>query len=330
MGYSAVMLLSGGLDSTLALKMMLDQGIELYALNIVTPFCTCTRKGCRHQASLVCEKFGIPLRVIHGGQDYLELVRNPKYGYGSQMNPCIDCRIFLFRKAKELMEELGADFVVTGEVLGERPMSQRPEAIKLIERESGLEGRVLRPLSAKHLKPSLPELKGMVDREKLLDIRGRSRRPQMALAEAFGIEDYPCPAGGCRLTDPKFAGRVRDAIEHDEFTLTEVGLLKLGRHFRLPSGAKVIVGRNEGENFLLSQFASPSDLLLEARGVPGPVVLLKKARGEEDIKIAASMCLRYSDFKGDIGTVLYRPKARKDELVEVEPMDDPTLEAYRI
>jgi len=281
---------------------------------------------------LVCEQFGVPLKVIYGGQDYLELVRNPKYGYGSQMNPCIDCRIFLFRKARELMEEVGADFVVTGEVLGERPMSQRLETMRLIERESNLEGRVLRPLSAKCLEPTLPELEGMVDREKLLGIKGRSRKPQIALAEALGVHDYPCPAGGCRLTDPQFANRVRDAIRHEEFTLPEVQLLKLGRHFRLPGGAKVIVGRNEGENSLLSRSASPTDLLLEALGVPGPIVLLKKAQGDEDVKVAASMCLWYSDFTGNLGTVRCRAKAQGDGFVEVEvaPMDDRTLEIYRI
>src|SRR6266567_8847193 len=180
----ALALLSGGLDSTLAVKVMLDQGIAVEALNFTSPFCTCTGKnaGCKSEAVRVASEFNIPIKVVHKGVEYLEIVRNPRHGYGKGMNPCIDCRIFLLRKAKEYMAECGADFVITGEVLGQRPMSQRRDTLNVIERESGLEGLLLRPLSARHFEPTIPEKEGWVDRDKLLAIEGRSRKKQMNLA----------------------------------------------------------------------------------------------------------------------------------------------------
>jgi len=193
------------------------------------------------------------------------------------------------------MEEIGASFIFTGEVLGQRPMSQHKKAMITIERESGLEDLVVRPLSAKLLKPTIPEEKKWIDREKLLTIQGRRRLPQMELADELGIKDYPCPAGGCRLTDPEFAGRLREAFEHGEYTIRETQLLKYGRHFRLDSGAKVIVGRNEEENKVLLRFFEEKDILLEVIGVGSPIVLLKKSMGKEDIKEAANLCVRYSD-----------------------------------
>ncbi|MCX6750308.1 MAG: hypothetical protein NTZ83_02540, partial [Candidatus Pacearchaeota archaeon] len=251
----AIGLLSGGLDSTLAVKLMMNQGIEVTALNFITPFCTCTRKGCRHEASRIAKEFVIKIKVISVKEDYIEMVRNPKHGYGKNMNPCIDCRILMLKKAKEYMKEISASFLFTGEVLGQRPMSQRKNAMKIIEKEAGLEGLILRPLSARFLEPTIPEREGLVNRERMLNIRGRWRKPQMELAEEFGIEDYQCPAGGCRLTDPQFAKRVKEAFEHDEDGIQDMNLLKYGRHFRLPSGAKVIVGRNEEENSIISKFA---------------------------------------------------------------------------
>jgi tRNA U34 2-thiouridine synthase MnmA/TrmU len=243
----AIGLLSGGLDSTLAVRLILEQGIEVKAVNFVTPFCTCTKKGCQNEAKKVSEKFGIELKIIGFKEEYIALVKNPKYGYGKNMNPCIDCRIFMFSKAREIMEETGADFVFTGEVLGERPMSQNLRAMKIIEKESGLEGRLLRPLCAKHLPPTIVEKLGIVDRDRLLSVTGRSRKPQISLARSLEIDDYPCPAGGCRLTDPNFARKLRDAFDHNEDSLVDITLLRYGRHFRLPSGAKVIaVDRDRG------------------------------------------------------------------------------------
>ncbi len=294
----AIGLLSGGLDSTLTVKLMMNQGIKVTALNFITPFCTCTRKGCKHEASRIAEKFDIPIKVVAAGGEYIKMVKNPKHGYGKNMNPCIDCRIFMLKKAKEYMEEMGASFLFTGEVLGQRPMSQRREAMTIIEKEAGLEGLILRPLSAQFLKPTIPEKEGLIDREKLFGISGRWRKPQMELAEELGIEDYQCPAGGCRLTDRPFAKRVKEAFEHDEDGIQDMNLLKYGRHFRLPSGVKVIVGRNEEENSIISRFAEEKDLLMEVVGFGSPITLLKGSRNEEDVKMAASVCVRYSNYKG--------------------------------
>lgn len=323
MDKKAVMLLSGGLDSTLAAKIMLGQGIDIEAINFVTAFCTCTKKGCRHQASKVAEELGIKIRVKNITQEYLEVVKNPKHGYGSGLNPCIDCRIFTFKKAKEFMEEVGASFVVTGEVLGERPMSQRRDAIMIIERESGLKGLVLRPLSAKLFDPTVPEEMGIVDREKLLAISGRSRKPQIELARELGINDYPCPAGGCLLTDPEFSKRARDLLEHNSFTLDNILLLKVGRHFRLSKACKVIVGRNESENEAILGLSREKDLLMNARDLPGPIGLLRGEPTGEDLNQALGIVARYSD-KGDAETVIMEHWKIGDEerlIVKVEPLE---------
>ncbi len=308
-------LLSGGLDSTLAVKLMIDQGVDVHVLNFVTPFCTCTRKGCRHEASRVAEVFGVPIKVISAGNDYIEMIKKPKYGYGRNMNPCVDCRIFMFRKAKQYMEEIGALFIFTGEVLGQRPMSQHRKALMIVEQESDLEGFVVRPLSARLLSPTVPEKEHWIDREKLLSIQGRRRLPQMELADKFGLRDYPCPAGGCRLTDPHFAKRLREAFEHGEYTIRDIQLLKYGRHFRLDSGAKVVIGRNEEENKILLRFFDKDDILMEVVGVGSPTVLLRKNKNKNDIKKAAILCARYSDItEGEIPDIRVRYSGGYEEL----------------
>jgi len=308
-------LLSGGLDSSLAVKLMIDQGVDVHVLNFVTPFCTCTRKGCRHEASRVAEVFNIPIKIMSAGNDYIEMIKKPKYGYGRNMNPCVDCRIFMFRKAKQYMEEIGALFIFTGEVLGQRPMSQHRKALMIVEQESDLEGFVVRPLSAKLLSPTIPEKKQWIDREKLLSIQGRRRLPQMELADKFGLRDYPCPAGGCRLTDPHFAKRLREAFEHGEHTIKDIQLLKYGRHFRLDSGAKVVIGRNEEENKSLPRFFDKDDILMEVVGVGSPTVLLRKNKNKDDIKKAAILCARYSDItEGEIPDIRVRYSDGYEEL----------------
>jgi tRNA U34 2-thiouridine synthase MnmA/TrmU len=291
----AIALLSGGLDSTLAAKLVLEQGIELEALNFLTVFCTCTNRGETCLASQkAVDALGIPLKVFNVSEEYLDVVKHPKHGYGSNMNPCIDCRIFMMKKAKAYLEETGASFIVTGEVLGERPMSQRRDAMRLIEKEAGLDGLVLRPLSAKLLSASIPEKEGWVDREKLLKIQGRSRKPQIQLADHFGIRDYPCPAGGCLLTDPGFAQRMRDLNRyHPDFLLNDVHLLKMGRHFRLSPHLKLVVGRNEEENQKIQTFSQEGDFLLKVSRYPGPLSLLRGEAKEEEIAKAAAITVRY-------------------------------------
>ena len=293
----ALALLSGGLDSTLAVKVMLDQGIAVEALNFTSPFCTCTGKnsGCKSEAVRVAEEFKIPIKVMHKGVDYLEIVRNPRHGYGKGMNPCVDCRIFLLRKAKEYMAECGADFVITGEVLGQRPMSQRRDTLNVIERESGLAGLLLRPLSAKHFEPTIPEREGWVDREKLLAIQGRSRKEQMDLAAELDVTNYPCPAGGCLLTELSFVSKIRDVFDHtDLLNLRDFRLLKVGRHFRVGSRTKVIIGRNEADNHLLEHALAPGETALRWQDGNGPLGVVTGPADPALLNTAAELLLRYT------------------------------------
>lgn len=301
----AVILLSGGLDSTLAAQMMVDQGIGLHALHFTSPFCTCSRTvagapggtqrtGCHSQAQAVAERMGIPIKTVSKGKEYIDIVRNPKHGRGSAMNPCVDCRIFTLRKAREYMEEIGASFLVTGEVVGQRPMSQRSDALRLIEKHSGCAGLVLRPLSALQLEPTIPEREGWVDRGKMLGIAGRSRKEQIRLAEEWNVTDYPCPAGGCLLTDKNFSVKVRDLFDHcPSPDMTDFHLLKVGRHFRMPDGHKVIVGRDERENRKLEALGRGKLRVYIAEGFSGPSVGINGAGGETPVTLLARIFTRY-------------------------------------
>ena len=265
-----VTLISGGLDSALAASLMLEQGIEVHGLYLSLSWGCCEKE----KAQACAEQLGISLMVLSVGDAYLDVIRKPKYGYGTGMNPCIDCRIYMFRLAKRYMEEIGAEFVVTGEVLGQRPMSQMRRPLNLIEAESDLEGLLLRPLSAQLLEPTLPELLGVVDRAQLLRVSGRSRHEQLISAKARGLSEYSTPAGGCLLTDEHFAKKTRDLFAHEERPTTkDMELLTIGRHFRVATHTKIILGRNELENLLLEghaeegytcvrpKFAGPSALV---------------------------------------------------------------------
>lgn len=272
----AIALLSGGLDSTLAVKMMLDQGIEVVAVHFTSVFCNCSPKkgGCKMHARKVAEEFHVPIRVIHKGMDYIRMIENPPHGHGSGMNACIDCRIFMLRRVKELMPEIRASFVITGEVLGQRPMSQQRHTIRLIERESGLADLILRPLSAHHFEPTRPEREGIVDRTKLLALAGRSRKPQFELAAQLDVKDYPCPAGGCLLTDPVIAARLRDLFTHQpDYSQTDLLLLTIGRHYRLKPDLKVIIGRDRGENERLRILSQDGRKLFNPNNFRGPAAL---------------------------------------------------------
>ena len=330
----AVGLLSGGLDSTVAIQLMLDQGIEVTAFNIVSAFCCCTphSSSCSSAATAV-KTLGIELRTVNVTDEFLPIVANPEHARGSGMNPCLDCRILMFRKAKEYMDEVGASFIVTGDVLGQRPMSQRRDAMKLIDNESGLTGYVLRPLSAALLEPTVPETEGWVDREKLLAVSGRSRKPQMDLADEMGIGDYPCPAGGCLLTDPIFAQRLRDLLRHaGELWKEDVTLLKLGRHFRLSAGVKAIVGRDQKENHLLANQMREGDHALEVSGQPGPLTLVRGEVTDDELAVAAAITSRYGKSGGRAPTTVLCRKVGGGAAVgmSVGPVDRDVIRSLMI
>ncbi len=328
----AVALLSGGLDSTLAVRLMVEQGVDVKAVAIKTPFCDfdCGH-GCGFRVKEVAEKLGVELKTFYLGEEYLEMLKNPEHGYGSGMNPCIDCREMMFKVAKDYMQEIDAKFIVTGEVLEQRPMSQNPRALKIIEQESGLEGKVLRPLSAKHLAPTDAERAGMVKREQLLSIKGRTRRVQIELAKSFGITDYPNSAGGCLLTDPQFAMRAKDLFRHTEKpTLNDTELLKIGRHFRLGENTKLVIGRNEDENNVISSLAIPGDLLLEAKDHKGPLALLRGKYDDDMLLLAASMVHRYSDAPKNEGCIVTIRNDAELRQLSVLCAGEEQLNSYRI
>ncbi|MCX7857613.1 MAG: 7-cyano-7-deazaguanine synthase [Deltaproteobacteria bacterium] len=291
----AIALYSGGLDSTLSILVIKQQGIEVEAVYFVTNF------GCDKNsewALKVSRKFGFEVRFFDIEDKFLETLRNPRYGYGKNMNPCVDCRILMLKEAKKYMNERGAHFVITGEVLNQRPFSQRRQFFKTIDREAGLSGYVLRPLTALCLEPTIPEKEGLVKRDLLYGFEGRSRKPQMALAQRFGLYEYPTPAGGCLLTDPIYSLRLRELLKtNPEVKKRDIYLLKIGRHFRLNPECKVIVGRNKKENEMLESIGVTGDILLKAVDFPGPTVLIVGSVTEHEIDIAASICARYSDGK---------------------------------
>ncbi|MEM2918686.1 MAG: hypothetical protein QXY62_04225 [Candidatus Altiarchaeota archaeon] len=323
----ALALLSGGLDSSLAVKLILDQGIDVVALNFTSPFCLCGSHGCN--AITTAKKFGIPIKVVSKGEDYLRLIRKPKYGYGRHMNPCIDCRIYIFKKAKKIAREIKADFIFTGEVLGERPMSQHMRAFKIIEKESKLEGKILRPLSAKLLPKTEAEIKGLVDREKLLSIHGRSRKKQMELANKFQI-DYPCPSGGCLLTYKEFSNKLRDLFNHKKkISLRDINLLKIGRHFRFENN-KIIVGRNKEENEKLLNMKEAKDYCFEVPNFGSPITLLQGKKTKKAVEIAAKITAHYSDAKNEKEVLVRYGRDKMDKKIEVKPMKNSEIEKFRI
>lgn len=330
----ALALLSGGLDSTLAVKMMLDMGIDVEALNFTSPFCTCTGKnaGCKSEAARVAQEFNIPIKVVHKGLDYLEIVRNPRHGYGKGVNPCVDCRIYLLRKAKEYMQESGADFIITGEVLGQRPMSQRRDTLRVIERESGLEGLLLRPLSAQHFEPTIPEREGWVDREKLLAIKGRSRKELFQLADELDVKNYPCPAGGCLLTELSFVPKVRDIFDHsDDLNLRDFRMLKMGRHFRIGERTKVIIGRDENDNRLLESAIQPGETAITWLDGNTPMGAIMGIQDEKCLDLAARILLRYTKAEpGSACRINVRCDGSEQILTIPHSMSDADVTAYLI
>jgi len=262
----------------------------------------------------------------------MKIVEEPKYRRGRNMNPCIDCRIFTFSRARDFMKEINASFVITGEVLGERPMSQRRQAIETIEKESGLEGLIVRPLSAKLFEPTMPEKEGIVDRDRLLDIQGRMRTRQISLAKEKGINDYPCPAGGCLLTDRGFSNRLKDMFKYKpDYDLSDLHLLKVGRHFRIKDFAKLIVGRDEKENEKLLTFLQPGDYVLDVVDIPSPIAVVRGSMVDGDLHLASSILARYSDEKRSAVKVSYRViPSSESKFLTASPAKEDLISSLRI
>lgn len=297
----AVALLSGGLDSMLAVRVVLEQGIPVVGIRFITHF------GCDPVSSGSCGKdveplvkmwghLGFTVRMSHLGQDYIEMVKNPKFGRGKNMNPCVDCRIMMLDWASETLEREDAGFLITGEVLNQRPMSQTRDRFRQIDKQLHLERRVLRPLSAKLLEPTLMEEEGLVDRSRLLMISGRGRQPQYRLAKQYGITDIPQPSGGCLLTDPGYSARLRDLWDHDpDAGAHDINLLRVGRHFRPTPSSKIIVGRDERECGMLEIFQKPGDSIVYLKDHQGPMVLVRGGYGPAEIRLAGALAVRYGD-----------------------------------
>jgi len=292
----AVALLSGGLDSILAIRIMQRQGIEIEALNFRTLF-SC----CQETSSQAARKLGVRLTVLNADDEYIDVIRQPRFGYGRGANPCIDCRIYMFERARQFMDQVGASFVISGEVVGQRPMSQKKRDLKAISFHSDLDGKLLRPLSAKMLPPTEPELSGLVDREALYDFTGRSRKGLIALARELGFEDVeiPSPSTGCMLTESSFAPRVHDLIRLDaESNAWDFELLKVGRHVRFDAASKVVVGRRATENemieYLYARADSRAALIMRPHDFRGPSAVISGAASDEAVEFAAGLLLRFA------------------------------------
>lgn len=286
----AVGLFSGGLDSLLAQRLIQNQGIDVHTISFVSAF---FGNPARLQAQ--ADRYGFNLTIVDITEDYMDVVKNPRFGYGKNMNPCIDCKIFMISKAAKWAEEIGARFVFTGEVLGQRPMSQLRNSLNCIEKNTGLKGKLLRPLCAKRMEPTEAEINGWVDREQLLDFHGRGRDQQMALAAEWGIDDYASPAGGCLLTFSNYVEKLRDLLAHDPNpSVTDLRLLKVGRHFRIGE-SRILVGKNLSDNQKLRELAEPGDAILRVDSVSSPSTLIRGPINAEVLQFAAMATARYSD-----------------------------------
>jgi len=330
----AVALISGGLDSLLAAKVMLEQDIHVEGINFYTGFCIeghthairkkDQAKPKRNNALWSAEQLGIKLHIVDIIEEYKNVLINPKHGYGANMNPCLDCKIFMVHKAKQWMEAHDFDFIITGEVMGQRPMSQRKDLLPVVVRESGANDRLLRPLCAKNLAPTLPEREGWVDREKLLDFSGRNRKPQMALAEKFGFHDYASPAGGCCfLTDENYSRKLVDlwqARNRKDYEFDDIMLLKVGRHLRPAPHYKLIISREDGENKFLNGYRKQFSTI-EIKSHNGPLTLVDGEMNAEETRQAARIAARFSQGReAQQVTVQVTLKNGEETTFDISPM----------
>lgn len=312
-------LLSGGLDSQLAVCVLREQGLHVEAVVFSSPFFKITA------ARQAAENLKVTLHVVSFTQDILGLVQHPPHGFGGALNPCIDCHALMIRRAGELMAEKGFDFVATGEVLNQRPMSQNRRSLAVVEKDAALNGRLIRPLSALLLDPTLPETEGIVDRNRLLGLSGRSRKPQFELAEKYGLKEYPSPAGGCLLTEKGFCRKLADLRDHEGLDDERlVWLLLHGRHFRLPGGAKCVAGRDARDNQSLKQAMRDHDVLLHTVNVPGPTVLIPGGASEADVASAAGLCAAYGDHgtRAEVVVKIVSGKAAEEKMIKPLPRDE--------
>ena len=326
----AVGLISGGLDSALAVKIVKDLGVEVHGVYFSMPWGCCDKQ----KAIDAAEKLGVKFVVLQLDERYLEMVKKPKHGYGSALNPCVDCRVHMFSRAQSYMASIGADFVFTGEVLGQRPMSQMRHSMRTIEKESNLTGRLLRPLCAQLLDPTIPEQEGLIDRDKLLALNGRSRQEQIKLAQEFNITDYLAPAGGCLLTDKNFARRMKDTLDHGYRNFRETISLKWGKHFRISKDFKAILGRDESENEAILTYAHQDDFIFEVENKKGPTLILKGYNpSPEVLDIAAGLVSRFSSNK-DISqfAVEYWPARDQNNIQKIYPkkLEEAYIEGIKI
>ncbi|MFQ5782386.1 MAG: tRNA (5-methylaminomethyl-2-thiouridylate)-methyltransferase [Nitrosopumilus sp.] len=327
-----VALLSGGLDSQLAVRMMQEQGFDVSAVAIKTPFCDfdCGR-GCGFEIRERADDLNVNLKTVYLGDEYIEMLKHPKHGIGAGFNPCIDCRAMMFDAAKKHMKEIGAEFIISGEVLGQRPMSQHGPALRTIEKESDLVGKIVRPLSAGLLPETDPEKEGLIKRENLGMIKGRTRRNQLQMAKEYGIENPPNAGGGCLLTDPQFGIKAKDLFEHVETpTINDIDLLKIGRHFRLDERTKLIVGRNKDENEMIKAIALPGDILLEARDYVGPISILRGKNAKSHVKFASAVTLRYSDAPKEQDGIISMKNDSSSEEITTERAVEESYIKFRI
>jgi len=317
----AIALFSGGLDSVLAIKLIQEQNIEVEGIYIDLGF-EANREKTFYLKNMA-EKLNIKLHIIDKKEEYInDILFNPVYGYGKNMNPCIDCHAFMIRSAKEIMQDLGAKFIISGEVVGQRPMSQRLPALNSVNKLSNANGLILRPLSAKLLPPTIPEIKGWVNREKLLDISGRDRKRQLELAKKYGLENFESPSGGCLLTDINFSKRLKDYSKYLKLTPYEIDILKVGRHLNY-EGFKIIISRNKDENPILKEYKGDKFLKMFTKGFPGPVGLIQANSPEEIRKKAADFMVSYTKFdKGDI--------IIDDKIYEGKKIDKKEIQKYII
>ncbi len=329
----AIALYSGGLDSTLAILTMMKQGVEVTAITFMNHFgCDIGDKSsCSKDPFAASVKFGFKVKLAHLSDKFFDIVKNPKYGHGKNMNPCVDCRILMLKEAKEFMKMTGADFLITGEVIGQRPMSQRRDCFPVMDKDADVKGLVVRPLCGKILPPTIPEINGLINRDMLLDFNGRTRKPQIALAAELGLTEYPAPAGGCLLTDPNYSFKLRELLSYiKDPNYKEINFLRVGRQFRYAPDCKIIVGRDKADNETIMSLVESNDYTLHVEDAGSPVTVLLGNVTESALEVAAALCARYSSARKLPEVKVTVTRNGENHYLTVPPAGDTLMEQYMI